>query len=148
MNVKNKDKKTVHTLLITIYKILEASNDIVDDIKPFLISRKIRQYLEFVDPEFQDWFHLEETSIINSQLCGMGEKSLIPFMNARSINLDSMSMSGCRVLQAILFRLNFLLISLVPFIPIPHPALSSLSVTSAAQISWADEDTLYPLTGC
>lgn len=65
----------------------------------------------------------------------MGEKSLIPFMNARSINLDSMSMSGCRVLQAILFRLNFLLISLVPFIPIPHPALSSLSVTSAAQIS-------------
>ena len=54
MNVKNKDKKTVHTLLITIYKILEALNDIVDDIKPFLISRKIRQYLEFVDPEFQD----------------------------------------------------------------------------------------------
>lgn len=65
----------------------------------------------------------------------MGEKSLIPFMNARSINLGSMSMSGCRVLQAILFRLNFLLISLVPFIPIPRPALSSLSVTSAAQIS-------------
>lgn len=65
----------------------------------------------------------------------MGEKSLIPFMNARSINLDSMSMSGCRVLQAILFRLNFLLISLVPFIPIPRPALPSLSVTSAAQIS-------------
>lgn len=63
----------------------------------------------------------------------MGGKSLIPFMNARSINLDSMSMSGCRVLQAILF--NFLLISLVPFIPIPRPALSSLSVTSAAQIS-------------
>lgn len=38
--------------------------------------------MEFVDHEFQDWFYLEETSHINSQLCGMEEKSLIPIMNA------------------------------------------------------------------